>query len=77
MNVVCSSEQDPPISMLALHKVAERDDGWLKVVKSLIRTIPLDDPLGPDVITLLLAECPLCSKVMFFITVLCVQFMGN
>ena len=39
------------------------DDGWLEVVQSLIRVIPLDDPLGPAVITLLLDECPLPTKV--------------
>uniref|UniRef100_A0A3B3TXK0 Ring finger and SPRY domain containing 1 n=1 Tax=Poecilia latipinna TaxID=48699 RepID=A0A3B3TXK0_9TELE len=37
-------------------------DGWLEVVQSLIRVIPLDDPLGPAVITLLLDECPLPTK---------------
>lgn len=39
------------------------DDGWLEVVQSLVRVIPLDDPLGPAVITLLLDECPLPTKV--------------
>lgn len=47
------------------------DDGWLEVVQSLIRVIPLDDPLGPAVITLLLDECPLPTKVRFFIICLC------
>ena len=42
------------------------DDGWLEVVQSLIRVIPLDDPLGPAVITLLLDECPLPTKVCTF-----------
>ncbi len=32
-------------------------------MQSLIRVIPLDDPLGPAVITLLLDECPLPTKV--------------
>lgn len=39
------------------------DEGWLEVVQSLIRVIPLEDPLGPAVITLLLDECPLPTKV--------------
>jgi hypothetical protein len=39
------------------------DEGWLDVVQSLIRVIPLEDPLGPAVITLLLDECPLPTKV--------------
>ncbi|XP_012512875.1 PREDICTED: RING finger and SPRY domain-containing protein 1 [Propithecus coquereli] len=41
---------------------ASRDEGWLDVVQSLIRVIPLEDPLGPAVITLLLDECPLPTK---------------
>ncbi|KAF5890831.1 RING finger and SPRY domain-containing protein 1, partial [Clarias magur] len=55
-------DQEPPYSMITLHEMAETDDGWLEVVQSLIRVIPLDDPLGPAVITLLLDECPLPTK---------------
>lgn len=47
------------------------DDGWLEVVQSLIRVIPLDDPLGPAVITLLLDECPLPTKVRGSYTRVC------
>lgn len=47
------------------------DDGWLEVVQSLIRVIPLDDPLGPAVITLLLDECPLPTKVRGFYVCVC------
>ena len=56
-------DQDPPRSMLVIHKIAEQEEGWLKVVQSVIRVIPLDDPLGPAVITLLMDECPLPTKV--------------
>lgn len=49
--------------MITLHEMAETDEGWLDVVQSLIRVIPLEDPLGPAVITLLLDECPLPTKV--------------
>jgi len=48
--------------MLTLHKIADNEAGWLAVVHSLISVIPMDDPLGPTVITLLLDECPLPSK---------------
>lgn len=48
--------------MITLHEMAETDEGWLEVVQSLIRVIPLEDPLGPAVITLLLDECPLPTK---------------
>ncbi|XP_011521729.1 RING finger and SPRY domain-containing protein 1 isoform X1 [Homo sapiens] len=56
------SDQEPPYSMITLHEMAETDEGWLDVVQSLIRVIPLEDPLGPAVITLLLDECPLPTK---------------
>ena len=49
--------------MIQLHKIAESEQGWLDVAKSLIQAIPMRDPLGPAVITLLLDECPLPSKV--------------
>lgn len=58
--------------MVILHKVADCDTGWLNVVKSLIRVIPLEDPLGPAVIALLLDECPLPTRV----GVLPVFFLG-
>ena len=49
--------------MLYLHRIAEKDAGWLAVVSSLIRVVPMNDPLGPAVINLLLDECPLPTKV--------------
>lgn len=49
--------------MLYIPKIAEGEKGWLVVVTSLIQSIPLDDPLGAAVITLLLDQCPLPSKV--------------
>lgn len=53
----------PPSSFVCPSFSHAVDDGWLEVVQSLIRVIPLDDPLGPAVITLLLDECPLPTKV--------------
>ena len=53
--------------MLYLHRIAEKDAGWLAVVASLIRVVPMDDPLGPAVINLLLDECPLPTKVAVII----------
>ena len=49
--------------MMRLHKIADRESGWIDVVLSLIKVIPMEDPLGPAVITLLLDECPLATKV--------------
>ncbi|KTG31761.1 hypothetical protein cypCar_00005947 [Cyprinus carpio] len=62
IRTLVDNDQEPPYSMITLHELAETDDGWLEVVQSLIRVIPLDDPLGPAVITLLLDECPLPTK---------------
>uniref|UniRef100_UPI00358E9505 RING finger and SPRY domain-containing protein 1 n=1 Tax=Myxine glutinosa TaxID=7769 RepID=UPI00358E9505 len=62
IRTLVDNDQEPPYSMLALHELAEKELGWLEVVQSLIRVIPLEDPLGPAVITLLLDECPLPTK---------------
>ncbi|XP_041375315.1 RING finger and SPRY domain-containing protein 1-like [Gigantopelta aegis] len=62
IRTLVDNEQEPPAALLTLHKAAERDQGWLDVVKSLILVIPMEDPLGPAVITLLLDECPLPTK---------------
>lgn len=56
--------------MLLLHKIADKEHGWVNVVKTLIEVIPRDDPLGPAVVTLLLDECPLPSRVGVFIPIL-------
>ena len=57
------SAQEPPQAMMILHNIADCDEGWISVIKSLIEVIPLEDPLGPAVIALLLDECPLPTKV--------------
>ncbi|XP_064640235.1 RING finger and SPRY domain-containing protein 1-like [Lineus longissimus] len=62
IRTLVDNDQEPPEAMLTLHRIAERESGWLAVVKSLIRIIPHDDPLGPAVIILLLDDCPLPSK---------------
>ena len=60
----CISDQDSPWSMLQLHKIADEENGWVRVIHTLIEVIPQDDPLGPAAITLLLDECPLPTKVL-------------
>ncbi|XP_049812745.1 RING finger and SPRY domain-containing protein 1-like [Schistocerca nitens] len=56
------NEQEPPPAMLRLHSIADREDGWIQVVSSMVHVIPMNDPLGPAVITLLLDDCPLPTK---------------
>jgi hypothetical protein len=60
---VCFSEQQPPPAMLQLHVIADKEYGWIQVVSSMVNVIPMNDPLGPAVITLLLDDCPLPTKV--------------
>ncbi|KAK0062575.1 RING finger and SPRY domain-containing protein 1, partial [Biomphalaria pfeifferi] len=62
IRTLVDNAQEPPLAMLILHKIADCDQGWFNVVKSLIRVIPMEDPLGPAVIALLLDECPLPTK---------------
>ena len=52
--------------MVTLHSMAERESGWLNVVQSMVNVIPLDDALGPAVITLLLDDSPLPPKVLYY-----------
>ena len=49
--------------MLKLHAIADKEEGWIEVVTSMVNVIPMSSPLGPSVITLLLDDCPLPSKV--------------
>ncbi|MCL4135087.1 UNVERIFIED_CONTAM: hypothetical protein GTU68_056058 [Idotea baltica] len=48
--------------MSKLHSIADQESGWLLVVRSMVHVIPLEDPLGPAVIALLLDDCPLPCK---------------
>ncbi|RXG52170.1 RING finger and SPRY domain-containing protein 1, partial [Armadillidium vulgare] len=48
--------------MSKLHTIADQESGWLIVVRSMVHVIPLEDPLGPAVIALLLDDCPLPCK---------------
>lgn len=62
INFFFYSEQEPPPSMLKIHTIADNEEGWIQVVTSMVNVIPMWDPLGPSVITLLLDDCPLPSR---------------
>lgn len=62
IRLLVDNESEPPESMLKLHKIADQEIGWLHVVQSMIEVIPMDDPLGPATIILLLDDCPLPTK---------------
>jgi hypothetical protein len=49
--------------MMDLHEMSETEAGWLEVANSMIEVIPIEDPLGPANITLLLDDCPIPTKV--------------
>ncbi|EDS43814.1 conserved hypothetical protein [Culex quinquefasciatus] len=57
-----SREPEPPNSMILLHDITDKPTGWIQLVKSLIRVVPLEHPMGPSVITLLLDDSPLPTK---------------
>ena len=59
IRTLVENEQDPPASLMKLHSVADNEEGWLQLVQSLVDVIPVNDPLGPAVMTLLLDDCPL------------------
>lgn len=56
------SDEESPVALVKLHVIADKEEGWIQVVSSMINVIPLDDPFGPSAITILLDECPLPSK---------------
>lgn len=62
IHTLVDNDQEPPPSMVKLHVIAEKENGWLTVVNSMVHVIPMEDPLGPAVITLLLDDCPLPTK---------------
>lgn len=62
IGTLIENEQEPPPAMLQLHVIADKEDGWIQVVSSMVNVIPMNDPLGPAVITLLLDDCPLPTK---------------
>lgn len=60
------SDHEPPPAMLKLNAIADKEDGWIQVVNSMVNVIPMNNPLGPSVIILLLDDCPLPSKVRIY-----------
>uniref|UniRef100_A0A2R5LBY4 Putative ring finger and spry domain-containing protein n=2 Tax=Ornithodoros turicata TaxID=34597 RepID=A0A2R5LBY4_9ACAR len=62
IRTLVDNDQEPPSFMIKLHLIADKESGWLLVVKSMVNVIPMNDPLGPAVITLVLDDCPLPTK---------------
>ena len=62
LRTVSENEQEPPHAMVIVSRIANSDDRWLEVMTALVDRIPINDPLGPTVIALLLDECFLPSR---------------
>lgn len=61
-----SFDQEPPDALQKLHVIGDQEEGWLQIIISMINVVPVDDPLGPAVITVVLDDCPLPNKVNYF-----------
>jgi len=61
------SGSEAPEALRKLHWLADDGDGWIQVVLSMIHVIPLDDPLSPALITVILDDCPLPDKVLIYL----------
>lgn len=48
--------------MIQLHEITDKPTGWIQLVKSLVRVVPIEHAMGPSVITLLLDDSPLPTK---------------
>lgn len=48
--------------MAQLHDITDHPDGWTQLVTSMLRVVPIDHPMGPSVIMLLLDDSPLPTK---------------
>jgi len=59
------SGSEAPEALRKLHWLADDGDGWIQVVLSMVHVIPLDHPLSPALITVILDDCPLPDKVLF------------
>jgi RING finger and SPRY domain-containing protein 1 len=59
---IIENAPEPPNSIVQLHDITDKASGWIQLVKSLIRIVPQEHPMGPSVICLLLDDSPLPSK---------------
>lgn len=62
LDTLVDNDHEPPPAMLKLNAIADKEEGWIQVVSSMVNVIPMHNPLGPSVIILLLDDCPLPSK---------------
>lgn len=68
-------DEESPVSLVKLHAIADKEDGWIQMVSSMVNVIPLDDPFGPTAISILLDDCPLPSRES--VIKVCVKYEHN
>ncbi|XP_055377787.1 RING finger and SPRY domain-containing protein 1-like [Condylostylus longicornis] len=56
------NEPEPPNSMILLNAITDKPAGWMELIRSLIRSVPSEHPMGFNVIALLLDDSPLPTK---------------
>lgn len=61
-SVVGNEPDEAPLSIQHLHDLTEKPLGWIELIKSLVRTVPVEHSMGASVITLLMDDSPLPSK---------------
>ncbi|XP_045510082.1 RING finger and SPRY domain-containing protein 1-like isoform X2 [Colias croceus] len=57
-----NSDEDSPVSLVKLHLIADKEEGWLQMISSMANVIPVENPFGPTAISILLDACPLPSR---------------
>ncbi|XP_037959495.1 RING finger and SPRY domain-containing protein 1-like [Teleopsis dalmanni] len=62
IGTITDSDPEPPSSILTLHAITDKPTGWIEMVKSLMRVVPVEHPMGPSVIALLLDDSPLPTR---------------
>ncbi|XP_038216593.1 RING finger and SPRY domain-containing protein 1-like isoform X2 [Zerene cesonia] len=56
------NDEDSPVSLVKLHLIADKEEGWIQMISSMVHVIPIENPFGPTAISILLDACPLPSK---------------
>ncbi|XP_050683057.1 RING finger and SPRY domain-containing protein 1-like isoform X2 [Leptidea sinapis] len=56
------TEEESPVSLMKLHMIADKEEGWIQMMSSMVNVIPVEDPFGPTAISIVLDACPLPSK---------------
>lgn len=63
---IVDDEPETPNSMLLLHDITDRPKGWLCLVRSLVRVIPIEHAMGPSVSLLIeLSKTSLLTTTLF------------